>query len=213
MNALALHVFDPDDPPEKPRRSRRRLPDFLREEELTALFAAAFRTWQETPARQAYWRKARERDWLMIQLAYYCGLRVAELCDLEIADVDLAGRVLVVREGKGGVDGSVPIPAKLSEPLRAWIAGRTVGVLFTDPRGRRVHTRHFRSQLKRMAALAGIVRRCNPHVLRHSYGTHLLRHGATIYEVKSLMRHADISTTQVYLHFAPGRLADVVETL
>lgn len=212
--SIPLRIFSPDDDPttaQTPRR-RRRLPDFLRADELAALFEAAYTLWQQTTT-QPKWRLSRQRDWLMIQLAYYCGLRVAELCNLEVVDIDLAGGLLIVRHGKGDADGTVPISSKLLPELAEWVGDRKAGVLFPDPRGRHVHTRHFRSRLKLLAKRAGIARRCSPHTLRHSFATHLLRKGATIYEVQLAMRHASIATTQIYLHLVPGRLSEIVELL
>lgn len=205
----SVHLFDPAAAPQRTRR--RRLPDFLRTDELAALFATAESHWQNT--RQPYWRKARARDALMIHTAYHCGLRVAELCGLEIEDIDLLGRLLFVRQGKGSKDGTVPLPTKLTQLLRDWIGDRASGVLFPDPRGRHVEVSHFRQRLKFLAGLAGIKRRVHPHALRHSFATHLLRRGATIYEVQRLMRHSSLASTAQYLHLVPGRLAEVIELL
>lgn len=197
------------------RSRRRRLPDFLRDGELAALFNAAWEVWQETT--QPKWRVSRQRDWIMVQVAYYCGLRVAELCNLEVPDIDLSGNLLIVRHGKGDADGTVPLSLKMRAVLEEWIGDRCDGVLFPDPRGRHIHTRHFRDRLRLLAKRAGITRRCNPHILRHSFATHLLRKGAskdvTIYDVQKLMRHRDISTTSIYLHFLPGKLREAVELL
>jgi site-specific recombinase XerD len=208
----ALHIYEPSEAaPAGTKRRGRRLPDFLREDELSSLFKAADTYWRET--RQPYWRRARQRDALMTLTAYHCGLRVAELCRLEIEDVDLAGRLLFVHKGKGDKDGTVPLPAKLTWLLREWIGDRSNGVLFPDPRGRHVEISHYRDRLKFLAKLAGIQRRTFPHILRHSAATHLLRRGATIYEVQRFLRHENLSATQVYLHLVPGRLAEIVELL
>ncbi len=206
---LPVRLFDPDSPPQK--RRPRRLPDFLRPHELRALFAAAETHWRQT--KTAKWRIARQRDALMIQTAYYLGLRVAELCRVDIADLDLAGGLLFVRKGKGCKDRTVPICGHLARTLKEWIGERSAGVLFPDPRGRHINETHFRVRLRFLAGLAGITRRVHPHILRHAFATNLLRAGADIYEVKTLMGHDDIRTTQIYLHLVPGRLAEVVELL
>jgi integrase/recombinase XerD len=195
----------------KPRR-RRHLPDFLRDEELSALFDSALREWQQTCPLHSGWARSRKRDWLMIMTAYYCGLRVQELCQQRIEDVDLTAGILFVRRGKGDADGSVPIAAKLRPHLAEWIGERTGGTLFAGPHGP-IDRRHFRSRLAYLAQRAGIRRRVHPHILRHSVATHLLRKGATIYEVQHFMRHRDIKSTSLYLHFAPGRLNEVANLL
>lgn len=211
-----IQLFRPDAEPAAPAKRRRRLPDFLRTDELDALFETAYQFWQET-TKQPKWRVARQRDYVMILTAYYCGLRVLELCRLEVTDIDVAGALLIVRHGKGDADGAVPICSRLLVALKEWISDRRDGVLFRDPRGRHVHTRHFRDRLRLLARRAGIARRCNPHILRHSFATHLLRKGVakevTIYDVQKLMRHRDISTTSIYLHLVPGKLKEAVELL
>ena len=149
----------------------------------------------------------------MILTSYYAALRVAELCRLEIQDVDLQGRLLFVRHGKGDKDGTVPISPKLLGPLKEWIGDRTNGVLFPDPRGKHVDTSWFRDRLRGLARKAGISRRVHPHILRHSCATHLLRRGASVYEVQRFLRHASLSSTSVYLHLDPGWLNGVAELL
>jgi site-specific recombinase XerD len=197
--------------PTAPRR-RRLLPDFLREDELTALFDAALKAWKQTPMYRTGYMRKRQRDWVMIQACYYFGLRVAELCRQRVEDVDLAEGLLFVRRGKGDADGSVPLPKKFRPVLAEWIGERTSGTLFGGPHGR-MSTRHFATKLKVLAQRAGIRRRVFPHILRHSFATHLLRKGATIYEVQRMMRHRDIKTTSIYLHLIPGRLGEVADLL
>ena len=197
---------------EKPRRRRRqRLPDFLREDELARLFAAGEAAWRKTP--QPAWRRARRRDWLMVLTAYYAGLRVAELANLRVDDIDLAGKLLFVRQGKGSKDGTVPIAGKLAGPLREWIGDRTNGVLFPDPRGGHIDHTWFRDRLRGLAKRAGIVRRVHPHILRHSCATHLLRRGASVYEVQRFLRHSSLSSTSVYLHLDGEWLNGVADLL
>ena len=215
---MPLTLFDPSNSGASvPPKRRRRLPDFLRETELAALFEAAWKVWQETSDATPKWKHARHRDYVMVMTAYYCGLRVRELCNLNVEDIDLEGELLIVRHGKGDQDGAVPICAKLLTVLKDWIGERTSGVLFPDPRGRHVHTRHFRDRLYYFAKRAAIPRKCNPHQLRHSYCTHLLRKGVskgvTVFDVQRLMRHRDIKSTAFYLHLVPGKLKEAVELL
>jgi integrase len=158
------------------------------------------------------------RDRLLLGLGLFCGLRVSELCKLEAPDLDLGAGQLLVREGKGGKDRTVPLPSRLVEELRGWLGGRTVGLVFPSPRkaGRPLTTRAVQLLIKRVAAKANIpgaleARKVHPHRLRHSFATRLLRSGADIIEVRDLLGHSSVGTTQVYLSADTTRLRSAVE--
>ena len=150
---------------------------------------------------------------MMVQVGLFAGLRVAELCKQRVEDVSLADSTIIIRDGKGHADGAVPIAARLKKPLADWIGNRAEGFLFPDPRGRRLHTRHFRDRLYFLAALARIGRRVNPHLLRHTFATQLWKKCKDIRKVQPLMRHRDISTTMIYTHVLPLDLQAVVDLL
>lgn len=184
---------------EKVKRRGRRLPEFLRPPEAEALVRSA----------------GSLRDRTIVLCGLYLGLRVSEIVKLRVEDVDLAEKTAFVREGKGKKDRFLPVPDGLVEPLREWVAGRIVGWLFPSPRNpdRHLTTRSVQYLLDKLKATAGIVRRCTPHVMRHSYATSLLRSGADICEVQRLLGHSSIQTTSRYLHVDTSRLKGVVDRL
>ncbi len=157
------------------------------------------------------------RDRAMLELLYACGLRVSELVGLETARVDTRqGYLRVV--GKGGKERAVPVGKKALAALRHYLrdarptlaAGRTSPALFLGRGGRAVSRQGFWKRLKLHATAAGL-ERVTPHLLRHSFATHLLEGGADLRSVQMMLGHADLSTTQIYTHVASRRLREVHE--
>ena len=138
---------------------------------------------------------------------------------LRIEDVDLCQGMAFIRQGKGDKDRYVPIPAKLSGQLRAWIADRREGWVFPSPLSSdRLCSRGIQRLMKRIATKANIAganvpRKVTPHKLRHAYASRLLQTGADIMEVRDLLGHSSVATTQVYLHTDPDRMRAAVERL
>jgi len=149
----------------------------------------------------------------MLEVLYATGLRVSELCALEVGDVHLdAGYVRCL--GKGGKERVVPLGAEASASVRSYLGGaraallggRRSAVLFVG-RGAAPLTRQgFWKLIKAHGARAGIRAPLSPHVVRHSFATHLLENGADLRVVQTLLGHADISTTQIYTHVNRERL-------
>lgn len=189
----------------------RRLPVFLRQTESAALLAEAQAAIDRARTPKA--RRRAERDSLVAQCFLFLGLRVAELCKLTVPDVNLEARSVFVNQGKGKKDRYVSIPGKLVEPLRAWIGERKAGPLFPSPSGGHLTTRCLQGRIPALAKAAGIGKRVRCHSLRHSYATRLLETGATIYEVKELLGHSNIGTTERYLHTCLDRLKGAVDRL
>lgn len=189
----------------------RRLPSILTAAELAALLetADAAITGARTPAKL---RTAR-RDLAMIQTGRYAGLRVSELCKLQLAHLDLAGRLIQIRQGKGDKDRNVPIALKLLPILREWIGERVEGFLFPSCHDRKLSERAFELRLKALGKKAGILRRVHPHLLRHVFATTLLHTGADLRDVQQLLGHENLSTTARYLHVEVSRLNDDVDRL
>lgn len=142
----------------------------------------------------------------MIELMYGCGLRVSELVDLPASSVNLRQGLLRV-VGKGGKERLVPLGEPAQDWLErylqgvrpAWVGKRTVSVLFVGPEGDPVSRQQFWAELKKRAVLAGVdPARVSPHVLRHSFATHLLNHGADLRALQMLLGHSSLSTTQIY---------------
>ena len=158
------------------------------------------------------------RDRAMFELLYSSGLRVGELVALNAADgrLDLAhGEVTVT--GKGAKTRSVPVGAQAREALKKWLAVRATlaaqdeKALFVGGRGRRISAAAVAARLQRWARLAGTFGRVHPHMLRHSFATHLLQSSQDLRAVQEMLGHASISTTQVYTHLDFQALAKVYD--
>jgi integrase/recombinase XerC len=152
------------------------------------------------------------RDDATLELLYAGGLRVAELCSLDVADVDL-GNLTVQVTGKGSKQRRVLIHEQCGEALRAWLDGPRTAMLteesparalFVNRRGRRIGPRDVYRILDRRSPVP-----THPHALRHSFATHLLDGGADLRVVQELLGHASLQTTQVYTHVSKDRLLSV----
>jgi integrase/recombinase XerC len=156
------------------------------------------------------------RDLAMLELLYSSGLRLAELAGLDVADVDLADRTVRVL-GKGSKTRVLPVGRKAVDALRAWLADRRTlvqdgaGALFTGRGGRRLGARAIQRRIGRWAAGSDLSVPVHPHLLRHSFATHLLESSRDLRGVQELLGHADISTTQVYTHLDFQHLARIYD--
>jgi integrase/recombinase XerC len=157
------------------------------------------------------------RDAAMIELLYGTGLRISELCRLDLRDVDLARRTARVF-GKGRKERVVPFHDTCAAAIERWIdEGRTAlvreddGALFVGDRGRRIHDRVVRRSLERYGVEVGARGRVHPHKLRHAFATHLLEGGADLRGIQELLGHASLGTTQRYTHVDSARLARVYD--
>ena len=179
----------------EPPRLPRSLPKALAETQIDALLAA--------PATDT---TDGLRDRAMLELMYATGLRVGELVDLPSVAVNLRQGVLRVR-GKGGRERLVPLGEEAQHWLERYLAqahpvlaaGRTQAALFLQAGGDPLTRQQFWRLVKRHGSTAGIEsRRISPHVLRHSFATHLLNHGADLRALQMLLGHSSLSTTQIY---------------
>jgi integrase/recombinase XerD len=158
------------------------------------------------------------RDLAMIELLYACGLRVSELCSLRLSDLNLDLGYLRVT-GKGEKQRLIPVGAKAQAALRVYLETarpallkrRASGALFVTARGGPLTRQGFWKLLKAHGLQAGVRRGLSPHVIRHSFATHLLEGGADLRSVQTLLGHADIATTQIYTHVARSRLRTTVD--
>ena len=158
------------------------------------------------------------RDRAMFELLYSSGLRLAELVALDLGDgrLDLkAGEVTVT--GKGSKTRTVPVGARAREALQAWITVRAQiaapqeKALFVGARGRRIAPGVVERQLRAWGARQGVQGKLHPHMLRHSFASHVLQSSQDLRAVQEMLGHASISTTQVYTHLDYQSLAKVYD--
>ncbi|HUG84122.1 MAG TPA: site-specific tyrosine recombinase [Euzebya sp.] len=151
------------------------------------------------------------RDAAMLELLYSAGLRISELIDLDVDDVDLVD--LTVRcMGKGSRERVVPVGRLAARTVRTWLLeGRPAmapdgPTLFCNTRGGRLSRQGGWKIVKRHADAAGLGDKVSPHTLRHSFATHLVEGGADIRVVQELLGHSSVNTTQVYTHTSQARI-------
>jgi integrase/recombinase XerD len=203
--ALREHLL-PSDPTARvdlPKLSRR-LPTMLSEEEVESLLAAP-----RPEERNGL------RDAAMLHTLYATGLRASELCALRVEDINFEAGYLLVT-GKGGKRRVVPVAhetlrliERYMEAARPRVTSSPTGPLFVARRNKGMTRQGLWKMLRRMALKAGIRSRITPHVLRHSFATHLLEHGANLRAVQAMLGHADIATTQIYTHVTRDHLIRV----
>ena len=158
------------------------------------------------------------RDRAILEVLYATGLRVSELMDLRLQDVNLEVGY-VVAYGKGRKERLVPLGEEAADALKRYLASvrprlsrkAKVPHLFLNRSGGRLSRQGFWKNLHRYALQAGIPGRVSPHVLRHSFATHLLERGADLRSVQLLLGHASISTTQIYTHLNRERLKKIYD--
>ncbi|HTO11111.1 MAG TPA: site-specific tyrosine recombinase XerD [Candidatus Binatia bacterium] len=158
-------------------------------------------------------RPAGVRDRAILELLYATGMRASECLGLSLEDLNLSAGYVVCL-GKGGKQRLVPVGGEALEWTRRYLEEvrprdtrrRDSGRLFVNPRGGPLSRQSLWTLVRRAAAGAGLKRRVSPHVLRHSFATHLLEGGADLRAVQAMLGHADISTTQIYTHLPTSAL-------
>src|SRR5262245_4575149 len=158
------------------------------------------------------------RDLAVLELLYASGIRVSELCGLDVDDLDLDRRTVRVL-GKGGKERTVPIGLPAQRAVLAWLgAGRprlasesSGPALLVGARGGRLNPTTARQIVAARAAAAGLAQATSPHDLRHSAATHLLDGGADLRDVQELLGHASLASTQIYTHMSKERLRRVYD--
>ena len=155
----------------------------------------------DSPSRADFERPYPERDRLLLELLYGCGLRISEAVGLDLQDFDSTERWVRVR-GKGRKERQVPYGSKAADALQAWLivrhSERNPQALFLNHRGARLTDRGARNIVKFYATWAGGDSSIHPHTLRHAFATDLLSHGADLRSIQELLGHARLSTTQKY---------------
>ncbi|AMO60975.1 site-specific recombinase XerD [Mycolicibacterium phlei] len=190
-------------------KAHRTLPAVLRQDQaLDAMDAAKSGAEQGDPLAL--------RDRLIVELLYATGIRVSELCGLDVDDVDMSRRVLRVL-GKGNKQRTVPFGAPAADALTAWLdRGRPAlatpesgPALLLGARGRRLDPRQARTVVHQTISAVDGAPDIGPHGLRHSAATHLLEGGADLRVVQELLGHSSLATTQLYTHVTVARLRAV----
>ena len=185
-------------------RAERRLPPTLSIEEIAQLVTIDPQTDLD------------RRDRAILELFYSSGLRLAELSGLDLGDLDL-GDAMVRVMGKGAKTRIVPIGGYAREAVLAWLnvrpacARESEQALFVNRNGTRLGARAIQQRVAVWAQRQGLGRRVHPHMLRHSFASHLLESSSDLRAVQELLGHADISTTQVYTHLDFQHLAQVYD--
>ncbi len=186
-------------------RFRQSLPSFLSVEEVDRLLAQP-----DTSAVVGL------RDRAMIELMYSCGLRVSELCGLRVADLQAESGCLRCI-GKGNKERLVPVGRQALEAVQRYLRGSRPRLLregsspylFLNQKGCKVDRISYWKTLGQYGRKAGLRKALTPHMLRHSFATHLLDRGADLRSVQMMLGHSDISTTQIYTHVVEERLKQV----
>jgi integrase/recombinase XerC len=158
----------------------------------------------------------RMRDAALLELLYSTGLRVAECCALNVSDLDhrrCSVPVVFVRAGKGGRSRIVPVGRHARDAVAAYLRARrcTRGAVFVNAHGRRLTCRSVQRIVKAWMLASGARGKVTPHVLRHSFATHLLEQGADLRAIQELLGHTSLSTTQTYLRVSLDHLTKVYD--
>jgi len=191
-------------------KAAKRLPDTLNADEINQLLS---NTAGESKSKN---NKLTIRDTAMMELMYACGLRLSELSGLNLQDIDWQQQTIQVT-GKGQKQRRLPFGGKARDAVKLWLKQRSLEIqenesaLFVSSRGTRMCNSSIQKRLKKMALTHGINTNVYPHMLRHSFASHLLESSKDLRAVQELLGHANLSTTQVYTHLDFQHLAGVYD--
>ena len=185
-------------------KGEKRLPTFLTVDEVVKLV--------ETPGSDNVYGS---RDRAILELLYSCGLRVSELVGINLNELDLNSMSVKVL-GKGNKERMVPLGSKAATAIKTYLPQRLDlkpkdDYLFVNSRGGRLSTRSIDRIIKKYAAISGIPKNISPHVLRHTFATHLLGGGADLRAIQEMLGHQSLSTTQRYTHTSIEKLMEIYD--
>jgi len=189
----------------KAPKQARKLPKVLDVDQMTGLLEAG----TDSPLEI--------RDLAMFELFYSSGLRLSELCALDMSDIDLKDMTVMVRSGKGGKSRLLPLGSKAALAMQNWLKERANlnrvndDAIFLSSQGRRLGHRAVELRLSRWCKLKGAHTHVHPHMLRHSFASHLLESSQDLRAVQELLGHSNISTTQIYTHLDFQHLAAIYD--
>ncbi len=185
-------------------KNAKRLPQFVDKKDMDTLFSHV--------AFEDNWQGWTER--LILQILYNCGLRQAELITLQQHHIDLSNSSLKVL-GKGNKERVIPISSTLRESLLEYVKqkkihfpGQERGPLLLNKKGKNLYPRYVYNVVKKYLSQVTTIEKRSPHILRHSFATHLTNNGADINAIKELMGHSSLAATQIYTHNSIEKLKD-----
>ena len=189
-------------------KAPKKLPHVLMEEEISAIINAVVETFQYA-----------KRDKAIIEMLYYCGLRVSELCAMSLNNLYLNDDMVRIM-GKGSKERLLPVGGRAKNFLNEYLIHCRPGIqkdkgsssVFLSRNGNPLTRAMINNILRKWSQVAGISKSVSPHTLRHSFATHLLEGGADLRFVQALLGHSDISTTQIYTHLDKHHLKEVYQT-
>jgi integrase/recombinase XerC len=191
-------------------KAAKRLPDTLNADEINQLLNNC------SADKSSKDKKLNIRDNAMMELMYACGLRLSELSGLNLQDIDWQQQTIQVT-GKGQKQRRLPFGGKARGAVKLWLKHRMTeakeqeSALFVSSRGSRMSNSSIQKRLKKMALTQGINTNVYPHMLRHSFASHILESSKDLRAVQELLGHANLSTTQVYTHLDFQHLAGVYD--
>jgi len=181
-------------------KTPRKLPEVLSKTEVTKLIKAI----------------SNQKHKLMIKLMYSAGLRVSELLNLKVEDLNLENNFGWVRKGKGSKDRMFILAKSLKKELHEFLLDNKLDqndIIFTGRRNLKLSSRTIQEIIKKASKKAKITKKINPHTLRHSFATHLIENGYDVYTVQRLLGHNSPETTMIYLHLAAPNMLKIQSPL
>ncbi len=184
---------------------KKRLPQFIAEADINTLF-----NYMEFPDD---WNGKTNR--LLLQLLYNTGIRRAELMNLKEAHVDKGNSTIKVL-GKGNKERILPVSIELSQLIQKYIVGKRADfeladteILFVNEKGKKLYPKYIHNAVRKYLSAVTTIDKKSPHVLRHTFATHLMNNGADIIAVKELLGHSSLAATQIYTHNTIEKLKEV----
>ena len=180
-------------------KSKKRLPVFVDEDQIQSLL-------NEVKFSEGF---IGERDKLIIELFYVTGIRISELINISVSDIDYKNNLIRVL-GKRNKERLIPLSLQIVEGLNSFIRRYSLKeYLFTNLQGKRVYTKLVYRIVNKYIGMISTVNKRSPHILRHTFATHMLNNGADINAIKELLGHANLSATQIYTHNTIEKLKSV----
>jgi integrase/recombinase XerD len=172
----------------------KKLPKYLRVDEVSQLLNAP--------------ERVNMRDRLILRMLYKCGLRVSELCNLQIEDIHFHDGLILIKNGKGNKDRLIPIDNQTLDLVDIYKGSADSGHLILSMRGDRMSTRQVERLVDKYAKEAGLKKHVHPHMLRHSFAVHCLKSGMNLRTVQKMLGHSSLTTTQIYLDLTMDDVKD-----